>query len=90
MRLTTNGAGGFSFQFCEVPSTDELTRDGYAVPTYLGRPWHATFRVLFMQCMFSNFLHPRSHLYDECKCIGAEVDVSGRVWPGYHIIQDVL
>lgn len=103
-RNKADGATGFSFQFCDVSADDELSHGADAtVETYLGRPWEAYSRVVFMECNISDVVHrsgwlpwegkPISTLdtlyYGEYNNHGPGANVDNRVkWRGFHIIRD--
>ena len=66
-------ASGFSFQSCDIITDDDLIRGaGYAVETYLGRPWEKDnpsskpvepySRVVFLECNMSAVVHPKGWL----------------------------
>ncbi|XP_039128701.1 putative pectinesterase/pectinesterase inhibitor 22 [Dioscorea cayenensis subsp. rotundata] len=70
-------------------------------PTYLGRPWKAYSRTVFMQTYLSAQVQPQGWLewfgdfglrtlfYGEYMNYGPGSSVAGRVrWPGYHVIKD--
>ncbi|KAH7676581.1 Pectinesterase protein [Dioscorea alata] len=70
-------------------------------PTYLGRPWKAYSRTVFMQTYLSAQVQPQGWLewlgdfglrtlfYGEYMNYGPGSSVEGRVrWPGYHVIKD--
>ncbi|PKA62234.1 Putative pectinesterase/pectinesterase inhibitor 22 [Apostasia shenzhenica] len=70
-------------------------------PTYLGRPWKAYSRTVFMQSYLGSGVQPRGWLewagnfglstlfYGEYMNYGPGSGLSGRVrWPGYHVIRD--
>ncbi|KAG0480995.1 hypothetical protein HPP92_011562 [Vanilla planifolia] len=70
-------------------------------PTYLGRPWKAFSRVVFMQSYLGSGVQPAGWLewagnfalntlfYGEYMNYGPGSDISGRVrWSGYHVIRD--
>ncbi|KAM0954412.1 putative pectinesterase [Dioscorea sansibarensis] len=70
-------------------------------PTYLGRPWKAYSRTVFMQTYLSAQVQPQGWLewfgdfglrtlfYGEYMNYGPGSSVGGRVrWPGYHVIRD--
>ncbi|TVU10064.1 hypothetical protein EJB05_43571, partial [Eragrostis curvula] len=92
---------GFIFQNCTVAADDDLSHSQAAVETYLGRPWKAFSRTVFMQCSFSGIVHelgwlqwekdpvPDTLFYAEYKNTGPGADVSHRVkWPGFHVLHD--
>lgn len=103
-RKKADDATGFSFQFCTVAADDDLSHGaGATVETYLGRPWEAYSRVVFMKCSISDVVHPKGWLpwedkpnstldplyYGEYSNNGLGANVGGRVnWGGFHVIRD--
>ncbi|XP_062193623.1 probable pectinesterase/pectinesterase inhibitor 32 [Phragmites australis] len=89
---------GFTFQFCTVAADDELVHANYTVKTYLGRPWQAYSRVIFMQSYLSDVVHPDGWMpwnetnfglntcyYAEFSNGGPGANINGRVkWSGVH------
>ncbi|KAK6143896.1 hypothetical protein DH2020_024244 [Rehmannia glutinosa] len=85
-------------------STGFSIQDSYVYatrPTYLGRPWKAYSRTVFINTYMSSMVQPRGWLewygdfglgtlwYGEYRNYGPGAKTSGRVkWPGYHIIRD--
>ena len=72
-RDTDMDASGFSFQSCVIIAGDDLIRGaGYAVETYLGRPWEKDdpsskpvepySRVVFLECNMDAVVHPKGWL----------------------------
>lgn len=95
--------GGFCFQSCTVEADEDLAhaKEKEAVETYLGRPWKAYSRVIFMQSTISDVLDAKGWLpwehaappdtiyYGEYDNNGPGAAVGGRVnWPGFHAIHD--
>lgn len=92
--------GGFCFQSCTVAADDDLAKAS-GVETYLGRPWKAYSRVIFMKSTISNVRHAKGWLpwehaappdtiyYAEYDNDGPGAAVGGRVkWSGFHTIRD--
>ncbi|KAH9603219.1 hypothetical protein KSS87_000327 [Heliosperma pusillum] len=83
---------GFSIQDCYIYATQ---------PTYLGRPWKAFSRVVYMDTYMNSMVQPRGWLewygtfalntlyFGEYRNYGPGALLSGRVkWVGFHIIRD--
>jgi pectinesterase len=100
-RAKADEATGFVFQSCHVVADEELLHAGFPVETYLGRPWDAFARVVFMKCDLQGLVDPKGWLqwpqktdivdmyFGEYSNTGAGAGVSGRVnWPGFHVITD--
>ncbi|MCI45777.1 pectinesterase/pectinesterase inhibitor PPE8B, partial [Trifolium medium] len=51
-----NESTGFSFQFCNISADTDLQP---TTQTYLGRPWGAYSRTIFMQSYLSNAISPK-------------------------------
>jgi pectinesterase len=92
--------GGFCFQSCTVAADDDLAKAS-GVETYLGRPWKAYSRVIFMESTISNVLDAKGWLpwehaappdtiyYAEYDNAGPGAAAGGRVnWSGFHAIRD--
>ncbi|KAI7756298.1 hypothetical protein M8C21_033661, partial [Ambrosia artemisiifolia] len=91
-RKDPNQNTGFSIQDSFIYATK---------PTYLGRPWKAYSRTVFMNTYMSSMVQPRGWLewygnfalntlwYGEYRNYGPGAGLSGRVrWPGYHMTMD--
>ncbi|KAL6661932.1 hypothetical protein ACP70R_001316 [Stipagrostis hirtigluma subsp. patula] len=100
-RDSSTNNSGFVFQRCTVVADDDLSHAHAAVETYLGRPWKAFSRTIFMQSTISNVIDPKGWLpwehtvpsdtiyYAEYSNDGPGADVSGRVdWHSFHVIHD--
>ncbi|KAL6644411.1 hypothetical protein ACP70R_016019 [Stipagrostis hirtigluma subsp. patula] len=100
-RDTATDNTGFVFQRCTVVADDDLSHAQATVETYLGRPWKAFSRTIFMESTISNIIDPKGWLpwereappdnlyYAEYNNNGPGADVSGRVdWHGFHVIHD--
>ncbi|KAL2338835.1 hypothetical protein Fmac_013281 [Flemingia macrophylla] len=92
-RKDPNEPTGFSFQFCNISGDSEQT--------YLGRPWKAYSRTIFMQSYMSEVIREEGWLewngnfaldtlyYAEYMNTGAGAGVANRVkWAGYHVLND--
>nr|BAK05168.1 predicted protein [Hordeum vulgare subsp. vulgare] len=106
-RFNASMNSGFAFQFCNVSAHDDLLRQANgankttaATQTFLGRPWKAYSRVVFMQSYIGAVVRPEGWLawdanqstlatlyYGEYMNTGpGAAGVGGRVrWPGYHL-----
>ncbi|KAI4964958.1 hypothetical protein ZWY2020_057753 [Hordeum vulgare] len=106
-RFNASMNSGFAFQFCNVSAHDDLLRQASrankttaATQTFLGRPWKAYSRVVFMQSYIGTVVRPEGWLawdanqstlatlyYGEYMNTGpGAAGVGGRVrWPGYHL-----
>ncbi|KAK7411791.1 hypothetical protein VNO78_03231 [Psophocarpus tetragonolobus] len=94
-------SSGFSFQFCNISADHDLVPFVNTTSTYLGRPWKAYSRTIFMSSYISDVLNPKGWLewngtlylntlyYAEYDNYGPGARLDGRVkWPGYHVIDD--
>uniref|UniRef100_R7WAL9 Pectinesterase n=1 Tax=Aegilops tauschii TaxID=37682 RepID=R7WAL9_AEGTA len=105
-RFNASMNSGFAFQFCNVSAHDDLLRaqanqtdKAATTQTFLGRPWKAYSRVVFMQSYIGAVVRPEGWLawdnnqstlatlyYGEYMNTGPGAGVGGRVrWPGYHV-----
>ncbi|KAK9735486.1 hypothetical protein RND81_04G208600 [Saponaria officinalis] len=91
-RKSPHQSTGFSIQDSYIYATQ---------PTYLGRPWKAFSRVVYMNTYMNSMVQSRGWLewfgsfalntlyFGEYRNYGPGSSLSGRVkWPGFHIIQD--
>ncbi|KAL9233331.1 hypothetical protein vseg_008349 [Gypsophila vaccaria] len=91
-RKSPHQSTGFSIQDSYIYATQ---------PTYLGRPWKAFSRVVYMNTYMNSMVQSRGWLewfgsfalntlyYGEYRNYGPGSSLAGRVkWPGFHIIQD--
>eukprot|EP00249_Psilotum_nudum_P025412 c29838_g1_i1 orf=314-2128(+) len=90
---------GFSFQNCTVTAADDLQTSNYTVWTYLGRPWKAYSRTVFLRSYLDSVVNPAGWLswnsshpyedtlyYGEFQNKGPGAATSGRVnWTGIHL-----
>ncbi|KAI5070871.1 hypothetical protein GOP47_0015214 [Adiantum capillus-veneris] len=55
---------GFSFQNCTVEAAPELINASVSFPvsSYLGRPWKAFSRTVFLECFLDSLIHPAGWL----------------------------
>ncbi|XP_016192386.1 pectinesterase/pectinesterase inhibitor PPE8B-like [Arachis ipaensis] len=92
---------GFSIQFSNISAHSELLPFLNCTRTYLGRPWKAYSRTVFMQSYMSEMVSPQGWkewndtlyldtlYYGEFMNYGPGSGLSERVkWPGYHVIND--
>lgn len=98
-----NRTTGFTFQFCTVAADQDLLHANFTVSTYLGRPWKAFSRVVFMQSFLSEAVHPDGWIpwnesrigldtlyFAEFSNGGPGAAVGARVgWPGVHSTMSV-
>uniref|UniRef100_A0ACD5W0L2 Uncharacterized protein n=1 Tax=Avena sativa TaxID=4498 RepID=A0ACD5W0L2_AVESA len=100
-RTDPNQNTGTSLQRCRVVPAADLAPVAQASPTYLGRPWKAYSRAVYMQSYLDGHVHPRGWLewdgdfalgtlfYGEYGNEGPGAGTAGRVrWPGYRVITD--
>uniref|UniRef100_A0A453FQ51 Pectinesterase n=1 Tax=Aegilops tauschii subsp. strangulata TaxID=200361 RepID=A0A453FQ51_AEGTS len=100
-RTDPNQNTGTSLQRCRVVPADDLAPVAEAFPTFLGRPWKAYSRTVYMQSYLGAHVHPRGWLewngdfalntlfYGEYANEGPGAGTAGRVkWPGYRVITD--
>ena len=97
-RTLSSDISGYVFQGCTVTADSSLQNAAYAVSTYLGRPWKAYSRVVFMQSELQGLVDPAGWLpwnasnpfidtlyYGEYDNTGGGAGTSGRVkWKGVH------
>jgi pectinesterase len=97
-RKTDVDISGYSFQNCNVVADGELTSAGFTVNSYLGRPWRAYSRTVFMSSFLDGVVNPAGWLswnstdpyldtlyYAEYCNFGPGSATGGRVaWPGVH------
>ncbi|KAI5007419.1 hypothetical protein ZWY2020_050864 [Hordeum vulgare] len=100
-RTDPNQNTGTSLQRCRLLPADDLAPVAEASPTFLGRPWKAYSRTVYMQSYLGAHVHPRGWLewdgdfalrtlfYGEYANEGPGAGTAGRVkWPGYRVITD--
>lgn len=97
-RKLSADVSGYSFQNCTIYGEPNLLNAGYSVPTYLGRPWKAYSRVVFLQSEMEALVKPEGWLpwnesnpftdtlyYGEFENRGPGSNTQGRVqWAGVH------
>ncbi|KAH7352647.1 hypothetical protein KP509_19G056000 [Ceratopteris richardii] len=97
-RTVSSDPSGFSFQKCIIRAAPDLQTPPYPIQSYLGRPWKAFSRTVFMQCTITQVINPAGWLpwdatnpftdtlyYGEYQNTGAGADTSKRVaWKGVH------
>ncbi|KAJ8750834.1 hypothetical protein K2173_016015 [Erythroxylum novogranatense] len=104
--LTANGResqddpSGFSFHLCNISGDVALKGSKIPTRTYLGRPWRAYARTVFIESYMSNVIMPAGWLrwnksfeatlfYGEFRNKGQGARVNNRVkWPGVHAVLD--
>lgn len=90
---------GMSFHNCKVKAAPELKPFEDSVRTYLGRPWRAYARVVFLETYLDSLIDPQGWLdwnttldtfyFGEYHNGGPGSSTAKRVqWPGFHIITD--
>ncbi|KAK7328640.1 hypothetical protein VNO77_22754 [Canavalia gladiata] len=100
---TPTQLSAFSFQFCNISADYDLLPLVRTTSTYLGRPWKAYSRTVFMQSYISDIVRPEGWLewegskyldtlyYAEYKNNGPGARLDKRVkWRGYHVINDSI
>ncbi|KAE8772887.1 putative pectinesterase/pectinesterase inhibitor 40 [Hordeum vulgare] len=98
-REDPNQNTGIAVQGCKVAAAADLVPVLANFSSYLGRPWKAYSRTVFMQSKMEALVHPRGWLewngtfaldtlyYAEYMNRGPGADTSARVaWPGYRVI----
>lgn len=100
-REEDTATSGFSFQKCNISASYDLTPIKGIVKTFLGRPWRAFSRVVFMESFIDDVIDPAGWTpwnitdigtlstlyYGEYKNTGPGADTSKRVgWKGYHTL----
>ncbi|XP_042474133.1 pectinesterase-like [Zingiber officinale] len=96
-RTMPEQATGISIHNCTVSAVPEL---GRAAKTFLGRPWKAYSRTVFMQSFIDGAVDPAGWLewngalapstiyYGEFQNYGTGADTAGRVkWPGFSLMN---
>ncbi|KAH7287854.1 hypothetical protein KP509_31G000300 [Ceratopteris richardii] len=97
-RLIDADISGFSFQNCTVEAADELVSSPFPVSSFLGRPWRAYSRTVFLESFIDSVIDPAGWLawnssnpfidtlfYGEFQNRGPGSNITGRVtWPGVH------
>lgn len=93
---------GFSFQNCSLLAAQDLASAPFTVFSYLGRPWKAYSRTVFMQSFFDSLIHPAGWLawnasnpftdtvyYGEYENRGPGSATDNRVsWKGVHPVMN--
>ncbi|RRT53848.1 hypothetical protein B296_00035681 [Ensete ventricosum] len=100
-RKDPNQNTGFSLQFCNVSADADIIGSANSTATYLGRPWKAYSRAVFMQSYLGSVIRPEGWLewdgtfalntlyYAEYMNYGPGSGLGRRVkWPGYHALSD--
>lgn len=100
-RKDPNEPTGFSIQFSNITADSDLLPFVNSTQTYLGRPWKAYSRTIFMQSYMSNVIRPEGWLewngdfaldtlyYAEYMNTGPGAGLAERVkWSGYHVLND--
>ncbi|CAL9045859.1 unnamed protein product [Musa banksii] len=100
-RKDPNQNTGFSLQFCNVSADADLHGSANSTATYLGRPWKAYSRAVFMQSYLGSVIRSEGWLewdgtfalstlyYAEYMNYGPGSGLGRRVkWPGYHALSD--
>lgn len=101
-RTDPNQSTGTSVHRCRVvPAPDLAPVAGAEFPTFLGRPWKAYSRTVYMGSYLDAHVDPRGWLewdgdfalatlfYGEYQNEGPGAGTAARVaWPGYHVIAD--
>ncbi|XP_020091999.1 pectinesterase-like [Ananas comosus] len=100
-REDPNQSTATSIQNCQVLPGPDLSPVKKAIPSYLGRPWKAYSKTLFMQSFIDDHIAPKGWLewngdfalktlfYGEYQNRGPGAGTAGRVrWPRYHVITD--
>ncbi|XP_019417377.1 PREDICTED: pectinesterase/pectinesterase inhibitor PPE8B-like isoform X2 [Lupinus angustifolius] len=96
-----NQSSCFSIQFSNISADYDLLPFTKSIKTYLGRPWKAYSKTVFMQSYISDVLSPEGWLewngsiyldtlyYAEYQNYGPGSALDKRVkWPGYHVLND--
>ncbi|XP_009589755.2 pectinesterase-like [Nicotiana tomentosiformis] len=99
-REDPNQNTGTSIQNCDIIASSDLAPVKGSVKTYLGRPWKAYSRTVFMQSNIGDHIDPegwsvwdgdfalKTLYYGEYMNKGPGAGTSKRVkWPGYHVFS---
>lgn len=102
-REDPNQNTGISILNCKVSAAADLAANKTAFKTYLGRPWKAFSRTIFMLSFIDDVVDPAGWLewsghfalntlfYGEYKNRGPGANTSARVtWPGYRVINNTI
>uniref|UniRef100_A0A0A9HFT5 Pectinesterase catalytic domain-containing protein n=1 Tax=Arundo donax TaxID=35708 RepID=A0A0A9HFT5_ARUDO len=100
-REDPNQNTGTSVQECRAVPAPDLAPVAAEFPTFLGRPWKAYSRTMYMESYLGGHVDAKGWLewdgdfalrtlfYGEYQNEGPGAGTAGRVrWPGYHIITD--
>lgn len=98
-RTDPNQNTGIVIHNCRVTPADELKSVLSSTKTYLGRPWKAYSRTIFMKTFLDGFIKPEGWMewsgsfalktlyYGEYANTGSGSGTGGRVkWGGYHVL----
>ncbi|WJX96390.1 pectinesterase [Trifolium repens] len=102
-RTNPKELSGFSFQFCKILADADLLPYVGTIPTYLGRPWKAYSRTIFMESYLSKVVSPAGWMkwedtefalntltYGEYKNYGPGAKLANRVkWRGYRVLKEM-
>ncbi|GFP91298.1 probable pectinesterase/pectinesterase inhibitor 61 [Phtheirospermum japonicum] len=101
-RMDPNQNTGISIHACQIVADPDLEAAKGAFPTYLGRPWKAYARTVYMLSNLGDHIHPAGWLewngnyaldtlyYGEYMNSGPGAGLGQRVkWKGYHAITSV-
>jgi pectinesterase len=102
-RTNPKEPGGFSFQFCKILADADLLPYVGTIPTYLGRPWKAYSRTIFMESYLSKEVSSAGWMkwedteyalntltYGEYKNYGPGAKLANRVkWRGYRVLKEM-
>lgn len=98
-RTDPNQNTGISIHNCRVTAASDLKPVQSSVKTFLGRPWKAYSRTVFMKTYLDSLINPAGWLewsgnfalktlyYGECMNTGPGSSTANRVkWAGFHVI----
>ncbi|XP_054824712.1 probable pectinesterase/pectinesterase inhibitor 7 [Prosopis cineraria] len=99
-RTDPNQNTGISIHNCSIRATDDLAASNGSVSTYLGRPWKAYSRTVYMESFMDSVIQSAGWqkwdgdfalstlYYAEFNNSGPGSSTADRVtWPGYHVIN---
>lgn len=99
-RTDPNQNTGISIHNCTIRATDDLAAANGSVSTYLGRPWKAYSRTVYMESFMDSVIESAGWqkwdgdfalstlYYAEYNNSGPGSSTADRVtWPGYHVIN---
>ncbi|XP_043710949.1 pectinesterase-like [Telopea speciosissima] len=102
-RTDPNQNTGTSIQGCNILAAPDLISSNFCTKTYLGRPWKAYSRTVYMQSFMDSLIDPSGWAqwngsfalstlyYAEFNNTGPGSNTTNRVtWSGYHVINSTV